>query len=88
MGFFKELWAFLRVREKPWLVPIIIVMVLLGGLGGFIGTQMGFLKELWAFLRVRKKLWLAPIIIVMVLLGGLLLLAKGSVVAPFIYTLF
>jgi hypothetical protein len=49
---------------------------------------MGFLKELWAFLRVRKKLWLAPIIIVMVLLGGLLMLAQGSVVAPFIYTLF
>ena len=49
---------------------------------------MGFLKELWAFLRVRKKLWLAPIIIMMVLLGGLLVLAQGSVVAPFIYTLF
>jgi hypothetical protein len=49
---------------------------------------MSFLKELWAFLRVRKKLWLAPIIIVMVLLGGLLALAQGSVVAPFIYTLF
>jgi hypothetical protein len=49
---------------------------------------MGFLKELWAFLKVRKKLWLAPIIIVMVLLGGLIILAQGSVVAPFIYTLF
>jgi hypothetical protein len=47
-----------------------------------------FLSELWAFLRVRKKLWLAPIIIVMVLLGGLLILAQGSVIAPFIYTLF
>jgi hypothetical protein len=49
---------------------------------------MGFLKELWAFLKVRKKLWLAPIIIVMVLLGGLIILAQGSVVAPFVYTLF
>ena len=49
---------------------------------------MDFLKELLAFLRVRKKLWLAPIIIVMVLLGGMLVLAQGSVVAPFIYTLF
>jgi len=49
---------------------------------------MGFIKELWAFLRLRKKLWLAPIIIVMVMLGGLLILAQGSVVAPFIYTLF
>jgi hypothetical protein len=47
-----------------------------------------FIKELWAFLRVRKKLWVAPIIIVMVVLGGLLILAQGSVIAPFIYTLF
>ena len=37
---------------------------------------------------MRKKLWLMPIIIVMMLLGGLLMLAQGSVVAPFIYTLF
>jgi hypothetical protein len=49
---------------------------------------MGFLIELWTFLRVRKKLWLAPIVFVMVLLGGLLVLAQGSVIAPFIYTLF
>jgi hypothetical protein len=49
---------------------------------------MELLKELWLFLRFRKKLWLAPIIIVMLVLGGLLILAQGSVVAPFIYTLF
>jgi len=49
---------------------------------------MEFLKELWAFLQIRKKLWLAPIIIVMITLGGLLILAQGSVIAPFIYTLF
>lgn len=47
-----------------------------------------FIRELWAFLKSRKKLWLAPIIIVMVVLGMLLVLAQGSVVAPFIYTLF
>jgi hypothetical protein len=47
-----------------------------------------FIKELWAFLRIRKKLWLLPIIVVMVLMGGLLILAQGSVLAPFIYTLF
>jgi len=47
-----------------------------------------FIKEMWAFLRARKKLWLAPLIIVLVALGGLLILAQGSVVAPFIYTLF
>ena len=49
---------------------------------------MEFIKELWDFLKIRKKLWLAPIIIVMLVLGGLLILAQGSVVAPFIYTLF
>jgi hypothetical protein len=47
-----------------------------------------FVKELLAFLRVRKKLWLAPLIIVIVLIGMLLIAAQGSVIAPFIYTLF
>jgi hypothetical protein len=46
------------------------------------------LEDLWAFMRERKKFWLAPIVIVMVLLGGLIVFAQGSVVAPFIYTLF
>ena len=49
---------------------------------------MEFLKELWAFLSARKKLWLAPIIVIMLMIGGLLILAQGSVVAPFIYTVF
>ncbi|MDA9930891.1 DUF5989 family protein [Alphaproteobacteria bacterium] len=49
---------------------------------------MEFLKELWAFLSVRKKLWLAPVILVLLIFGGMLILAQGSVVAPFIYTLF
>ncbi len=49
---------------------------------------MEFLRELWAFLKMRKKLWLLPIIIVMLVFGGLLILSQGSVVAPFIYTLF
>ena len=45
-------------------------------------------RELWAFMRVRKKWWLLPIITVMVLVGALLVFAQGSVVAPFIYTIF
>jgi hypothetical protein len=49
---------------------------------------MAFVSELFAFLMVRKKLWLLPVIIVMMFLGGLLILANGSVLAPFIYTLF
>jgi len=47
-----------------------------------------FMQDMWDFMRERKKFWLAPIIIVMVLLGGLIVFAQGSVVAPFIYTLF
>ncbi len=49
---------------------------------------MSFLKELWAFMRARKKYWLAPIIVMMVILGTLIVMAQGSAVAPFIYTLF
>ena len=50
--------------------------------------MLQFLAEIWAFLKARKKLWLLPIILAMLVLGGLLILAQGSVVAPFIYTLF
>jgi hypothetical protein len=49
---------------------------------------MDFVVQMWRFLGARRKYWLLPIIVVTVLLGGLLVLAQGSVVAPFIYTLF
>ena len=49
---------------------------------------MSFLRELWAFMRIRKKIWLLPVIVMMTLFGGLLVLSKGTAVAPFIYTLF
>jgi hypothetical protein len=47
-----------------------------------------FLGELWAFMRERKKFWLLPIVLVLLFFGSLLVLTQGSVVAPFIYTLF
>lgn len=50
--------------------------------------MLDLIKDLWGYMRARKKFWLAPIILVMLLLGGLLVLAQGSAVAPFIYTLF
>jgi hypothetical protein len=53
-----------------------------------IGQGMDFVAELWRFMRVRKKFWLLPILIMMVVFGGLVVLTKGSVIAPFIYTLF
>ncbi len=49
---------------------------------------MNFIKEFWEFLKIRKKYWLLPIIIILVLFGGLIVLTKGSAVAPFIYTIF
>jgi hypothetical protein len=49
---------------------------------------VSFLRELADFMLTRKKFWLAPIMVMMLLLGGLLVLSKGSVVAPFIYTIF
>jgi hypothetical protein len=49
---------------------------------------MSLVAELWAFMRERKKWWLLPIIVVMLAVGTLLIFAQGSVVAPFIYTIF
>ena len=49
---------------------------------------MSFIAELWEFLRARKKFWLMPIVLMMVVFGGLVILTKGSAIAPFIYTLF
>lgn len=49
---------------------------------------MSTIMELWKFLRVRKKYWMMPIFLMMGLLGVLIVLAHGSAVAPFIYTIF
>jgi hypothetical protein len=50
--------------------------------------MLELIKDLWVFLGQRKKLWMAPIIIILVILGMLLFLTQGSVLAPFVYTLF
>ena len=49
---------------------------------------MSFLGELWAYMSARKKFWLLPLLMVLLTFCGLMVLAKGSAVAPFIYTLF
>ena len=51
-------------------------------------SKISIIKEFWAFLRERKKWWLAPIVLFLVLLGAVLVFAKGSPLAPFIYSLF
>lgn len=49
---------------------------------------MSFIAEFWQFLKVRKKFWLLPMVIMLVIFGGLIVLAQGSAIAPFIYTIF
>lgn len=49
---------------------------------------MDILVEFWRFLRIRKKYWLLPMLLMLLVLGGLTILTQGTVVAPFIYTLF
>lgn len=53
-----------------------------------IGEVTSFAKEFIDYVKSRKKLLLLPVFIVVILLGVLLVLSKGSVVAPFVYTLF
>ena len=50
--------------------------------------MVSFLSEVWAYLRVRKKYWLIPVFVIMAMLGALIVLSQGSVLAPFIYTIF
>lgn len=49
--------------------------------------MIDLIKEFFLFLKYQKKLWMLPIITILIVLGGLLILAEGTVVAPFIYTL-
>lgn len=49
---------------------------------------MAFLPEFWSYMRARRKFWLLPVLLVLLLFGGLMILAKGSAIAPFIYTIF
>jgi hypothetical protein len=51
-------------------------------------SKIAIIKEFGNFLKVRKKWWIAPIVIFLVLFGALLIFVKGSVLAPFIYSLF
>lgn len=49
---------------------------------------MSIIAELWDFIRSRRKFWIMPILLLLVVFGGLMVFAQGSVIAPFIYTLF
>lgn len=49
---------------------------------------MSLLVEIWRFMRARKKFWMAPFLLIILIFGGLVVLTKGSAIAPFIYTIF
>jgi hypothetical protein len=49
---------------------------------------MGRIRDIWGFLRTRKKWWLTPLIAVLILLSLIIVLAEGSIIAPFIYAIF
>jgi hypothetical protein len=49
---------------------------------------MSMIRELWDYMRTRKKYWMLPMLVMMFILGGLVVITKGSAIAPFIYTMF
>jgi hypothetical protein len=51
-------------------------------------SPLSFILELWEFMRERKKFWLLPLLVLMLVFGGLVVLTKGTAIAPFIYTIF
>jgi hypothetical protein len=51
-------------------------------------TFLDLVRDIWDFLKIRKKFWLAPLIITILLMGALIVFSQGSVIAPFIYSIF
>jgi len=49
---------------------------------------LDIINDIWDYLKIRKKYWLAPLIITLVMMGALIVFTQGSVVAPFIYSIF
>ena len=49
---------------------------------------LDLIKDVWDFMKIRKKYWLAPLIITLILMGSLIIFTQGSVIAPFIYSIF
>ena len=76
--------------RKPSQSGILISSARFKSLNNLISMEalLDLTKDIWDFMRVRKKYWLAPLIITLVLMGALLVFTQGSVVAPFIYSIF
>lgn len=52
------------------------------------GRKFGIVAQLWDFMKVNKKFWLLPLFLILLSFGIILVVAEGSVFAPFIYTIF
>jgi hypothetical protein len=44
--------------------------------------------QIWGYVKSEKKFWLLPIVVMLLVVGTLLVLAQGSALAPFIYSIF
>ena len=51
-------------------------------------NRVAIIREFFQFLREHKKWWIAPILVFLVLFGVLVIFARSSTLAPFIYSLF
>lgn len=49
---------------------------------------MELISQLLAYAKEHNKLWIVPLILFLLALGSIMILAEGSVVAPFIYAIF
>lgn len=50
--------------------------------------MLSVIAQIFRFMRVYRKFWMAPILLGIIALGGVLVLAEGSALAPFIYSIF
>jgi hypothetical protein len=85
MAFFRTSYHLLGVLSTIYFVHYLKFQ-------SFIQTRqaliMQILIELFTYIKLRKKYWLIPIFFFLFIFGGILVLAEGSVFAPFIYTFF
>ncbi|MCT4580646.1 MAG: DUF5989 family protein [Flavobacteriales bacterium] len=51
-------------------------------------NKLTIIKLFFKFLNEKRVYWLYPIVIVLILIGVIVILGEGSVLAPFIYSLF
>lgn len=51
-------------------------------------SKSKIISEIIEYLKSNKQSWLIPLVIIFIIIGVLMVIAQGSAIAPFIYTLF